>query len=369
MDFLLFLLSWCKNLGLEFSRNRSRVTRRGLKEFPVASVSPEFLETPGWIVWRSNPRNIFEKWPILFFFDNFYLAQGITLCTLKVIRKIVAILYRKISQKKVLIVAELLPSGDCRTFLFHVFSIYFQKKHPRIDRWCLRVTKLQMVVTSCFCWVTGFVKRVVVDASIFLSHNWIDSKAKIKFRGTSFMIGSPYWLTCFFRKNGFVVFLILMALGLGCDGLKCRANMPNRAMHYIIYIYMICWYAQLVVWRRWLVFLWLRFWDAVLWRRLWTCSTYHFMGSRRALAVSVQAEAVFLLIIKFPRHILSRAFIAGWRFPQMVVIVPDSSPSSQKMLSRSTSLQQKHCVDCCPWKGALLRGKQSSNHHFSEASR
>ena len=51
------------------------------------------------------------------------------------------------------------------------------------------------------------------------------------------MIGSPYWLTCFFRKNGFVVFLILMALGLGCDGLKCRANMPNRAMHYIIYIY------------------------------------------------------------------------------------------------------------------------------------
>lgn len=74
----------------------------------------------------------------------------------------------------------------------------------------------------------------------------------------------------------------------------------------------------------------------------------------------------FIMIL--PRHILSRAFIAGWKFRQMVVIVPDSPPSSRKMLSRTTSLQQKHCVDCCPWKGTLLRGKQSSNHHFSEAS-
>lgn len=206
--------------------------------------------------------------------------------------------------------------------------------------------------------------------NFFKSYNWIDSKAKIKFRGTSFMIGSSCWLTCFFRKNGFVAFFA------GFEGWKvwwfswCRMDWSVGPICLIgrCTIYMICWYVQLVVWRRWLVFLWLRFWDAVLWRRLWTCSTYHFMGSRRALAVSVQAEAVFLLIIKFPRHILSRAFIASWRFPQMVVIVPDSPPSSQKMLSRSTSLQQKHCVDCCPWKGTLLRGKQSSNHHFSEAS-
>ena len=174
------------------------------------------------------------------------------------------------------------------------------------------------------------------------------------------MIGSSYWLTCFFRKNGFVAFfvvferwkgmVILMALGVGCDGLKCRANMPNRAMHNI-YIY-----AQLVVWRRWLVFLWLRFWDAVLWRK---------------------ALNLFQPVIAWDpgdtwqfQSKLKLCFFSLWYFHSTFYrehSSPDSPPSSQKMFSRTTSLQQKHCVDCCPWKGTLLGGKQSSNHHFSEA--
>ena len=37
--------------------------------------------------------------------------------------------------------------------------------------------------------------------------------------------------------------VILMALGVGCDGLKCSGNMANRAMHNIYTGY---WYADML---------------------------------------------------------------------------------------------------------------------------